>query len=102
MTPELETRIRNLAHRFWEEEGRPEGREAEHWRRAQEKLSGDEVADPAQASPATGSGRGAEGRGGQARQASSPVAPEGDPDGAQSGMTKEEVFLGKTTRRTPD
>lgn len=44
MNPELESRIRSLAHRFWEEEGHPQGREQEHWRRAQAALSGEEDA----------------------------------------------------------
>ena len=30
----LEERIRELAHHFWEEEGRPEGRHEHHWNRA--------------------------------------------------------------------
>jgi hypothetical protein len=30
----LEDRIRELAHRIWEHEGRPEGRHDEHWERA--------------------------------------------------------------------
>jgi hypothetical protein len=30
----LEARIRARAHQIWEEEGRPEGREAEHWEKA--------------------------------------------------------------------
>ena len=29
-----EQRIRNIAHRFWEEEGRPAGQEERHWRMA--------------------------------------------------------------------
>jgi hypothetical protein len=28
---DLESRIKERAHRIWEEEGRPEGREREHW-----------------------------------------------------------------------
>jgi hypothetical protein len=28
---DLEKRIRERAHRIWEEEGRPEGKEAQHW-----------------------------------------------------------------------
>jgi Protein of unknown function (DUF2934) len=28
---QLERRIRERAHRIWEEEGRPQGREAAHW-----------------------------------------------------------------------
>ena len=34
----LEERIRALAHRFWEEEGRPHGRHEEHWQRACDEL----------------------------------------------------------------
>lgn len=29
------------AHRIWEEEGRPDGRADEHWRRAEQELRGD-------------------------------------------------------------
>jgi len=29
-----EQRIRNIAHRIWEEEGRPVGQEERHWRMA--------------------------------------------------------------------
>lgn len=31
--------IRQRAYEIWEEEGRPEGREAEHWRRAEEEFA---------------------------------------------------------------
>ncbi|SNR44296.1 DUF2934 domain-containing protein [Paracoccus sediminis] len=31
-------RIKQRAHEIWESEGRPEGREAEHWSRAEEEL----------------------------------------------------------------
>ena len=30
--------IRTRAHQLWEQEGRPEGREADHWRAAEEEL----------------------------------------------------------------
>lgn len=30
--------IANLARKFWEEEGQPEGQAEEHWRRAEEQL----------------------------------------------------------------
>jgi hypothetical protein len=33
-----EKQIRTRAHQLWESEGRPEGREAEHWARATEEL----------------------------------------------------------------
>lgn len=32
-----EQRIRERAYQIWEEEGQPEGKEAEHWRRAREE-----------------------------------------------------------------
>jgi hypothetical protein len=35
-----EERIREYAHRIWEEEGRPEGREREHWERACREIGG--------------------------------------------------------------
>lgn len=88
MNPEMETRIRSLANRFWEDEGRPEGKEQEHWRRAEKQLAGSKGGK----GEATRSDRGSGGSPGQG----------GDPDGAQSGMTKEEVFLKSTTRLTPD
>jgi hypothetical protein len=31
-----ETRVREIAHRLWEQEGRPEGRENAHWEMARE------------------------------------------------------------------
>ena len=34
MMADTEQRIRERAHRIWEEEGRPHGREQEHWDRA--------------------------------------------------------------------
>lgn len=37
--PSLMERVRERAHRLWEEEGRPEGREAEHWHRAEAEIA---------------------------------------------------------------
>jgi len=34
MQDNREERIRERAHRFWEEEGRPEGKDREHWDKA--------------------------------------------------------------------
>lgn len=34
MPNNLEARIREKAHKLWEQDGRPEGRAAEHWERA--------------------------------------------------------------------
>lgn len=35
---EREQRIRERAHQIWEEEGRPLGRDAEHWERASRQI----------------------------------------------------------------
>jgi hypothetical protein len=44
-----EHRIRQRAYRMWEDEGRPEGRDREHWDRAARAVdgSGDEASDGA-------------------------------------------------------
>jgi hypothetical protein len=34
--------IAELAYRIWERQGRPEGRDREHWEQAQRELQGDE------------------------------------------------------------
>lgn len=47
MDTEREEQIRARAHEIWEEEGRPEGREEEHWRRAAQELVGNDQADEA-------------------------------------------------------
>lgn len=39
MMTDREQRIRERAHQFWEEEGRPEGREQEHWERAVHEIN---------------------------------------------------------------
>ena len=33
-----EEAVASLAHRFWEEEGKPEGQAEAHWRRAEEQI----------------------------------------------------------------
>lgn len=38
MTNEREEQIRKRAQEIWESEGRPEGRDEKHWRRAEEEL----------------------------------------------------------------
>jgi Protein of unknown function (DUF2934) len=43
---EREERIRAIAYAIWEEEGRPEGREQEHWLRACELCDADEDRAP--------------------------------------------------------
>ncbi|HVS44785.1 MAG TPA: DUF2934 domain-containing protein [Candidatus Dormibacteraeota bacterium] len=41
MDPALEETIRNRAYEIWEEEGRPSGRDVEHWIRAVLELARD-------------------------------------------------------------
>jgi len=102
MNPEMESRIRSLAHRFWEEEGHPQGKEEEHWRRAQEALGGEER--PLD-NEATGIPDRQQATARMERQDGGSVRSDefgGDPDGGQSGQTKEQVFLRGATRQTPD
>jgi len=94
-TIENESRIRALAHQFWEEEGRPLGMDREHWRRARERV---EAEEDQKLSPETG--QSADGRDGYGAAGDGMVG--GDPDGAQSGQTKEQVFLKSATRVNPD
>lgn len=47
MTPEREAHIRERAYRIWEENGRPEGRDAEFWEMAEELIGMEENADAA-------------------------------------------------------
>lgn len=41
MTPNHESRVRQRAHDIWEREGRPEGRDREHWAQAEAELAGE-------------------------------------------------------------
>jgi hypothetical protein len=40
-TPEQQQRIAELAYRIWEQQGRPAGRDREHWEQARRELEGD-------------------------------------------------------------
>ena len=42
MEDNREARIRERAHAIWEEEGRPEGQEREHWERAAAEVDAEE------------------------------------------------------------
>ena len=44
MDRERDEEIRKRAHQLWENDGRPEGRESEHWQRAAQELDGSERA----------------------------------------------------------
>jgi hypothetical protein len=39
VTDDLENRIRRRAYQIWEREGRPEGREEDHWKLASEEIA---------------------------------------------------------------
>lgn len=39
MDKDIENRIRERAYEIWEEEGRPEGREAQHWQQAAAEIA---------------------------------------------------------------
>jgi hypothetical protein len=43
---ELEQRIRERAHQIWEDQGRPEGRDQEHWSRAEQEINANELTSP--------------------------------------------------------
>jgi len=38
MNPDREEQLKRAAHAIWEREGRPEGTDIDHWRRAEEEL----------------------------------------------------------------
>ena len=50
--PTDDERIRRRAYEIWEREGRPEGREAEHWRKAAEELASESSPADTQEVPA--------------------------------------------------
>lgn len=67
MDRNLEERIvRERAHALWEAEGRPEGRQDEHWHRALSELS---VRGPAQKTSATRARRGTKAAGARSKAA---------------------------------
>jgi hypothetical protein len=49
MSGSREDRVRARAHRLWEEEGCPSGREEEHWRRAEAEIAAEEATIPGDA-----------------------------------------------------
>ncbi len=49
-------RVREKAYQIWIEEGRPEGREADHWEKACELVAIEEAGDAALVPRATGAG----------------------------------------------
>lgn len=42
MTADFESRVRQRAHEIWERDGRPQGRDREHWAQAEAELRAEE------------------------------------------------------------
>jgi len=79
-----EEQIRRRAYEIWERDGRPEGREAEHWRQAAQEIEAEENAAAiggASGTPPEPKKSGA-GRGGKAAGLASPLQPGGTTPGA--------------------
>lgn len=51
MAENLEQRIRERAHALWEKEGRPQGRDQDHWRQARREMEEGAPSEP-QVAPA--------------------------------------------------
>jgi DUF2934 family protein len=54
MDEEREARIRQRAHEIWEREGRPEGAQEEHWRRACEEIDAEDQSTSGRSAAETG------------------------------------------------
>lgn len=78
MSEDREQRIRERAHRIWEEEGRPEGREDEHWRRAEREIDAANAGDVLPA-PDDAQARGGAGAPADPLRNPEPVPPATDP-----------------------
>lgn len=83
MTDQRIERIRERAHRIWEEEGCPEGRDTEHWERAAREIDA-EGADAAQGSEPVPGETGGGGQGLASGLQGGGTAPGGGP-GASTG-----------------
>ena len=62
MTTVREQRIRQRAHRIWEQSGSPDGQEAQHWQQAEREIDAEDApasqpATPGQAPAAKGKGK---------------------------------------------
>ncbi|BAI75850.1 hypothetical protein AZL_d00240 (plasmid) [Azospirillum sp. B510] len=45
-TDDIQERIRRRAHELWEKEGRPQGRDADHWTQAEAEIRGSGAVEP--------------------------------------------------------
>jgi hypothetical protein len=88
-----EDRIRQLAHEFWLEEGKPEGRAKEHWERARRQVESapiepDGIAAPEERSAGERSGR------------ENPLPPQHKPAGKRAAEISAVTPKAKSTSRT--
>ena len=70
MAGQKDDRIRERAHAIWEREGRPDGREQDHWEQARREVENEESADRSGAGSSGVAARGSETTGGAGRGAS--------------------------------
>jgi hypothetical protein len=92
----LEDRIRALAHRFWEEEGRPEGRHEHHWHRACDEL--DAPPDLRRAGPSSTASSSSE----AAPSSSGTLAGADDPGGFPDRMGVDDLNVGSLSSPNDD
>jgi hypothetical protein len=45
ISEDFETRVKARAHQIWEAEGRPDGRESDHWEQAEREISEEDGAE---------------------------------------------------------
>ena len=55
-----EQKVRDAAYAIWEAEGRPEGRDADHWRLAEERVTFDAKTSKSRSGPARTAPKGGE------------------------------------------
>ncbi len=94
MDQDIENRIRERAYEIWEEEGRPEGREAQHWQQA-----AGEIADAQRESRETAGKGGAKPSGTTRKKAAKPAAAA---DGSGKTVAKTKTGIRKPrAKKTP-
>ena len=92
MRSDRDARIRERAYRIWDAEGRVEGKQDEHWARAEEEIDAEDAASPdAPSAPQTK-------RAATAR-ASAPVTGEAKPRTISEAREKDEAAAPKQPRR---
>lgn len=93
-----EQRIKQRAYEIWEEEGRPEGRAQDHWRRAEAELAGQGGARGGYSGPGDTSvgGYGYSGEAGEAQGRSAGTARPHDTAQRQAGALKGQPGQGRS------